>query len=83
MNYSLRGRGWVVGFVLYLVAAKLVHQHMFSSPYLIFDKKIINIKKDMRGLVHEKLKKWSNISQVRHFYSGFDHKYLAMTVSRH
>ena len=75
VNFSLRGRGG--GFVVKLVAAKVISQHMFffALSYFVY-KHLWNKRKDMIVLVHDNQDKWTNVTQVQHFCRGFDHANL-------
>ena len=58
-------------FVVKLVTAKVIRQHVFFFTLSYF----FEIKK-MIVLVHKNHDKWSNVSPVQHFCSSFDHANL-------
>ena len=70
LSFGEFGKG--VGFVVKLVAAKVIHQHMLS--YFLDNN--LWIKKNMRVLDHENHDKWPNITPIQYFCSGFDHANL-------
>ena len=59
------------GFVVKLVAAKIIRQHMLFL-YIIISKIIISEIKYMIAQVHENHDKWSNVTPVQYFCSVFD-----------
>ena len=75
---SLLGRG---GFVVNLVAAKVIRQHMlffFTLTYFL-DNNLWN-KKNMIVLVHEHHNRWPNVSPVQLFWSGFDQALVGLEM---
>ena len=75
MNFSLLGKGCVCGFVVKLVAANVIRQHIFVFLVILFYFLDNNKKRD-DSLSHENHDKWSNVTPFQHFCSGFDHANL-------
>ena len=66
VNFSLRWRG--VGFVVKLVAAKVVRQHMYFFTLILFLKEwSLKWIKKLIVLIHENHDKWPFCTLIQHF----------------